>query len=386
MKQTLRILGTRGVPARHGGFETFVERLAPFLASRGWDVVVYCQEKGSGPITEDVWQGVRRILVPVPGDGARAAIRFDWECIRHAGRSRELCLTLGYNTAVFCALLRLAGIANIMNMDGIEWSRTKYGTVARAWLYMNERMGLWLSSHLIADHPEIHRYLSGRTPSNRVTMIPYGADSVSDAPVEPVEGLALTPGGFVTLIARPEQENSVLEIVRGFSRRRRGCKLVVLGAYNRDNAYHRAVLDSASPEVRFVGAIYDRAVLHSLRFHSLLYAHGHRVGGTNPSLVEALGAGNAVLAHDNPFNRWVAGPAARYFDSEQSCSAQFDELLCDPTLCYEMSVEARKQYRQRFSWDRILAEYETLLLQHLPSEEYAFNRTEVVGDPDRFAL
>ena len=127
--------------------------------------------------------------------------------------------------------------------------------------------------------------------------------------------LGLTPGQYVTLIARPEPENSVLEIVAAFSAKRpRGLKLVVLGAYHPEALpYHAQVMAAASPEVVFAGALYDHALVNALRLHGLLYLHGHQVGGTNPSLIEAMGAGNPVLAHDNRFNRWVARDGAWYF-------------------------------------------------------------------------
>ena len=133
--------------------------------------------------------------------------------------------------------------------------------------------------------------------------------------------MELEPAKYLTLIERPEPENSILEVVKAFSAKFRSVTLAVLEHYNITiNSYHRAVHNAASSEVKFFGAIYDKTVLRSLRFHCLAYIHEHQVGGTNPSLVEALGASNAVLAHNNRFNRWVAGEKARYFDSIASCT------------------------------------------------------------------
>ena len=153
----LRVLGTRGVPAAHGGFETFAERLALHLAARGWRVVVYCQQEGLGPLRVDSWQGVERVHIAVPGSGPRSTIDFDWRATRHAAAHGGLCLTLGYNTALFCALLRLRGVPNLINMDGIEWSRAKWGPAAKAWFWLNDWAGCLLGNHLVADHPEIKR-------------------------------------------------------------------------------------------------------------------------------------------------------------------------------------------------------------------------------------
>ena len=159
MNHTLRILGTRGVPAAHGGFETFAEQLALYLVRRGWRVIVYCQEDGTGPISEDTWQGIERVTIPVSQSGPKGTILFDWKSIRHAGQHRDLCLTLGYNTAVLCAWLRLKGVRNLFNMDGMEWRRAKWGKPAKTWFWMNEWAACWLGNHLVADHPEIARHL-----------------------------------------------------------------------------------------------------------------------------------------------------------------------------------------------------------------------------------
>ena len=122
-RPTLRILGIRGIPAAHGGFETFAERLAPYLVSRGWRVIVYCQQLGRGEATSDTWEGIERVHIPVPRDGALGTMHFDLLSTLHARRSPGLCLTLGYNTAFLWPLLRTRGVLNVANMDGIEWRR-----------------------------------------------------------------------------------------------------------------------------------------------------------------------------------------------------------------------------------------------------------------------
>lgn len=330
-------------------------------------MVVYCQEDGAGNIFEDVWQGIERVHIPVEQAGPKGTIVFDWKATAHASHFTDLCLTLGYNTAVFCLLLRIKGIPNLINMDGIEWSRAKWGAVAKIWFWLNDRAGCWLGNHLVADHPKIKEHLSSRVREDKITMIPYGADAVTDAPVEAVRALGLEPGQFLTVIARAEPENSLLEIVSGFSHKPHGYKLVVLGNYEPEkNAYHRAVIEAAGPEVLFLGAIYDKAVVRSLRFHSVAYIHGHQVGGTNPSLIEAMGAGNPVIAHDNQFNRWVAGDTARYFSGADELSDRLDEVLQFPDVLGEMRSGSWQRYRDSFTWDKVFAEYETLLAEWMP--------------------
>ncbi len=360
----LRILGIRGVPAAHGGFETFAEYLALYLVKKGWKVTVYCQLDGTGPIYEDDWEGVHRVNIPIDRGGPAGTIQFDWIATRHAQKAGEPCLTLGYNTAIFCTLLRLSGLPNVINMDGIEWQRAKWGTGPKAWFYLNEWAGAWLGNHLVADHPEIKVHLSQRTSPSRITVIPYGAEDVRSADTAPVEALGLEPGKYLSVIARAEPENSLLEIVQGFSRKPRGLKLAVLGKYEPGNAYHQAVKAAAGDEVMFLGAIYDKKVVQALRFHSAAYVHGHQVGGTNPSLVEALGAGDAVIAHDNRFNRWVAGPGAAFFDGADGFAAQLDAILADPTRLDSMRKASRERFEAEFQWEMILSAYERLLLQY----------------------
>ncbi|WP_456373022.1 DUF1972 domain-containing protein [Thiolapillus sp.] len=362
----LAILGIRGVPAAHGGFETFAEKLSLYLVEKDWTVTVYCQVEGAGKTGSDIWKGVRRINIPVSRGGAAGTVIFDWKATLHAARRHKLTLTLGYNTALFCTFLRARGITNLINMDGIEWRRDKWSLPERAWLYLNERAGCLLGNHLIADHPQIEKHLQTRVSSRKISMIPYGAEEIVSADVSLLEPLGLAPDGFALLVARPEPENSILEIVRAFSRCHRGKKLVVLGNFDiQNNPYHARVQDVASDEVMFPGAIYAKPVLAALRLHALLYIHGHTVGGTNPSLVEALGAGSAVLAHDNIYNRWVAGEGAAFFADEEECAGLLDVLMQEGTEIERMRKASRNRFRQTFQWPMILRAYEECLLSML---------------------
>jgi len=362
--RTLRILGTRGIPARHGGFETFAERLAIHLARRGWAVTVYCQEAGSGEIRQDTWEGVRRILVPSGVRPKLDTILFDWKSAQHASREDGLVLTLGYNTGVFGLVHRLKGIPQVINMDGIEWRRAKWSLPVKAWFFANEWAACRIADHLIADNPGIRDHLARHVSASKIAMIPYGADAPSEASLEPLAPFRLSPSGYVTVVARPEPENSLLEIVSAFSARRRDLLLALVGEIQPPTtAYRRRLVDAAGPEVRFLGPIYDQGVLGPLRRHARLHIHGHRVGGTNPSLVEALGAGNAILAHDNVFNRWVCGRAACYFGDAVELAELLDALLGDTGELEMMRSAARARHAEAFTWGRVLEAYETLLLR-----------------------
>lgn len=373
-RPTLRIMGSRGIPAAHGGFETFAEKLALHLVGRGWRVVVYCQQDGAGPITLDTWQGVERVCIPVRAPGPAGTVAFDWRAISHAiadARSRPLepglCLTLGYNTALFSLRLRLAGLRNVINMDGIEWRRAKWSPLVKAWFWINDWAGCWLADHLVADHPEIAKLLRTRTSARRISTILYGADAVAGAPLQDLQTMALQSHGYLLLVARPEPENSVLEVVRAFSARPRGLKLLVVGDYDGADAYTKAVCAAAGPEVVFTGAVYASQRLAALRWHCMAYVHGHQVGGTNPALVEALGAGCAILAHDNRFNRWVAQGAARYFADEPALDSLLLALAAEPDALQALRRRARSRFEAAFSWSAVLEDYETLLTRQMPA-------------------
>jgi glycosyltransferase involved in cell wall biosynthesis len=361
-RPTVRILGTHGVPAAYGGFETAAENVGLFLASQGWRVIVYCQVQGTGPVTEDVWNGLERVLIPVQTEGWRGTSKFDLISIRHAARFDDVCLTFGYNTAILNTLQRVKRIPLVINMDGIEWSRSRWGPSRQAILYVNERIACWLGNHLIADHPEIERYLARKARRSKISMVTYGANAVFDAPTAPVRELGLEPGAYATLICRSIPENSILELVSGFSAEPRGRKLAVLGDYNPGtDPYHRAIADAASDEVAFLGPIYDPATVAALRFHSMAYLHGHTVGGTNPSLVEAMASGNPVIAHDNVYNRWTAGDAALYFQTAGDVARLVDQLLRDPVQVAELSAAARRRHAEEFTWEHVAGQYEQIL-------------------------
>jgi glycosyltransferase involved in cell wall biosynthesis len=364
-RRTVRILGTHGVPAAYGGFETAAENIARYLVGNGWNVVVYCQTSGSGAIVEDEWQGIQRVIIPVNLPGWRGTSRFDWLSIAHACKFRDICLTFGYNTGIYNFRQRLRGIPNIINMDGIEWSRKRWGLAKQLILYVNERFAALFGNHLIADHPEIELHLRTRASRAKISTITYGADPITDAQVEPLRALDLEPGRYMTLIARPLPENNIAEIVEGFSAEERGCKLAVLGKFNPEkDEYHKRVMALASNEVIFTGPIYDSGTVKTLRFHGKAYLHGHTVGGTNPSLVEAMAAANPIIAHDNKYNRWVAGDGAVYFTSSEQLADRISQLLSDETLCRSLSGNALRRFLDEFTWERVAAQYEALLLEH----------------------
>lgn len=372
-QKTVWILGTHGVPACYGGFETAAEHIGRGLAKRGWRVVVYCQLPGRGPVMWDAWEGLERVKIHETRPGWLGTASFDLASIRHVlayANSDDVCLTFGYNTGVFNVAQRLRRLPNVINMDGMEWTRRRWGLARQGVLLANERFAGHVGDIIIADHPHIAIYLRRHFGPKRVEIITYGAESCDDAPTDELSRLGLVPGEFATIVCRPIPENSVLEMVRAWSRRPRGHTLAVLGAYDESNPYHAQVLHDATSEVRFLGAIYDPAIVRALRYHSSVYLHGHTVGGTNPSLVEAMAAHNAVIAHDNVYNTWVAGPDNAYFRSIDDLDRTISRLLADPEARARMGRASFDRYLEEFTWDHITDLYEKALLRAMAGRQH----------------
>ncbi|MDJ0533748.1 MAG: DUF1972 domain-containing protein [Xenococcaceae cyanobacterium MO_207.B15] len=365
MNRKLLILGTRGIPANYGGFETFAERLSLYLVERGWEVTVYCQGNCKKLETKR-WQGINLVNIPTKNTGALSSVIFDYRSTIHALQQDGMLLVLGYNTAIFSLLYWLKKRISIMNMDGMEWWRSKWNFWQKLWLFFNERCGALFSNHLIADHPQIKKHLTSYISPRKITVIPYGTEEVTNIDESLLKTYKLVPNQYILVIARPEPENSILEIVSAFSSRKWGMKLVVLGRYlPQEVPYHQKVMEAASDEVIFAGAIYEKEIVDTLRFYTRLYIHGHTVGGTNPSLVEALAAGSPVLAQNNAFNRWVAGEKAHYFGDTTDCLQELKELLYDEQELERMKVASIARYRSQFSENRDLEAYEMLLSAYI---------------------
>ena len=364
-RPSILMLGSRGIPAAHGGFETFVENLAPHLAERGCDVSVYCQEEGQESIWEDNYRGVRLIHIPVKGNGPGSTVIFDWIALNDSLKREGLLLSFGYATGAFSILPWLKRRRHIINMDGIEWKRSQFGFLGKVSNYINERLAVIFAHRLIADHPRIADHLATRVSRSKITTIAYGADLITEADVDELSTVGVEPDKYAVIIARPEPDNSILEIVRAFSKRQRQRKLVVLGNFSDANKYHKLVRSEASKEVIFPGAIYEKKIIRALRKFARFYAHGHRVGGTNPSLVEALGAGSAVMANDNEFNKWVAKNAAVYFKSENEIEHLIDALFGDDLLVSNLRKCARMEFEENLTWPKVLSEYQELLTQEM---------------------
>lgn len=365
---SVAILGTRGIPARYGGFETFAEEIGVHLAQRGAEVTVYCEEFCNVPAAES-YKGVQLIYVSAPKLGPLSTILFDFNCLLAAKGKHDVVYMLGYGASLFCFLPRIWGKRVWINMDGIEWSRSKWSLPARIWLRVMEAVAMWTPNRIIADALSIREDLSRRyRRMPACSVIPYGAPIIDQADAALLADWGLSEDGYYLVVCRLEPENHVLEILQGYAASRGARPLVVVGDHTVGTRYARQLLEIKDPRIRLVGTVYDQSKLQALRFFARAYFHGHSVGGTNPSLLEALGCGNAVIAHDNPFNREVAGTAACYFNSALDIPDLVRRIEADATLRASMRVSAREIVSTRYTWELVTESYIRLLAEDVRSK------------------
>lgn len=355
------LIGVRGIPNRYGGFERLVEVLAPYLVEQGHRVTVFCEcESGQPAPAVDTWLGVQRRFLATRFSGPLGTIECDWNAFR-AVPAGAIALIFGYGTGIFQRRLVRLGVRHAVNMDGIEWQRAKWGRLARTWLRWNERAAARHADLLIADHPEIQTYLA-RALQVSSTMIAYGVDEAALAPPLALPEHPLLrqypDQAYFLVVARPEPENQIHVLLDAYARSRRRLPMLVLGGFDA-NAYG-CELKAKHPDAHFAGGVYDAAALDALRRRSALYLHGHSVGGTNPSLIEAMAAGALVVAHDNVFNRWVMGKGGLYFRTATDLAERLDARLAGHER--EAFVDqARARCRDAFLWSAILASYRDIV-------------------------
>lgn len=359
----LAILGTKGIPARYGGFETFAEKLSLGLVKHGFDVTVYCETADEMPATLD---GVKLEYVPLPKLGSLSTIVFDLRCLWQARRNYDVVYMLGYGAAMFCFIPRLWGKQVWLNMDGLEWARSKWSTPAKIWLKMMEAIAMWTPNRIIADAAGIKDSLQSRHARlPAVSVIPYGAPVVESVPDDGVLAeMGLAPFKYYLVVCRLEPENHVLEILRGYTLQNTTCPLIVVGNHLSGTPYANELKEMDNPSIRFVGAIYEQEKLLALRYYCAAYFHGHSVGGTNPSLLEAMGCGNLIIAHDNVFNREVIGEIGMYFQSETDIPALVDAVEnYDVSTRSKLSASSMARIKAFYTWELIVEKYTNLLTQ-----------------------
>ncbi len=310
----IAIIGTRGIPNHYGGFEQCAEYLAAGLVKKGYEVVVY--NSHNHPYQEKEYKSVEicHCYDPEFKLGTIGQFIYDLNCIKDVRKKDfDVILQLGYtSSSVWGWLLPRRNTVVTTNMDGLEWKRTKYSKPVKAFLRVAEKLAVAYSDFLIADSTEIQRYIDdkyGRRPS----YIPYGAEIFETPDAAVLNEYGVEPYQYDMLIARMEPENSIEVILDGVAKAGLNRKFLVVG--NTQNVFgaHLKSKFQNNSNIKFCEAIFDLDKLNNLRYHSNLYFHGHTVGGTNPSLLEAMASNGLICANKNIFNEAVLGDDALYF-------------------------------------------------------------------------
>lgn len=355
------ILGTRGIPNTYGGFEQFAEFFSVFLKQKGHEVYVY--SSSSHEYQEKEYRGVHLIHCKDPEEkvGTIGQFVYDLNCIRDARkRDFDILLQLGYTSnSVWHRWLPKKPII-LTNMDGLEWKRTKYSKKVRRFLKYAESLAVKSSDYLIADSVGIQDYLK-QTYDVPSTYIAYGTFVFEDQNPGILSEYDVKPFQYNMLIARMEPENSIETILDGVVKSGENTPFLVIGKSdaNKFGAYltHKY---GEYPNIRFLGGIYNLEHLNNLRFHSKVYFHGHTVGGTNPSLLEAMGSRSLIAAHDNQFNEAILGEEAFYF-SDADGVARILNKVQDKEAHEALLSGNIEKIKTTFSWDIINNAYLALM-------------------------
>jgi glycosyltransferase involved in cell wall biosynthesis len=352
----IALLGTRGIPAAYGGFETFAEELSTRLAARGHQVTVYCRERHPQP----TYRGVRLLYLPTIRhkyfDTLAHTLLSTLHLLAHRADAALYCN--GAN-AIFTWLPRVFGIPVALNVDGIERLRKKWNRLAKTWYLVSEWLATFCPTEVITDARTIQDYYRTRYGKTS-TFIPYGAELGRVDGTASLKRLGLEPGRYFLYVSRMEPENHPLEVRQAFERVATPFMLALVGDAPYAQDYIARVRDTRDARIVIPGAIYGDGY-RELESHCFAYIHATEVGGTHPALIEAMGRGALVLYRNTPENAEVAGDAGVPFEPDE-LESKLRKLLAltEPERAL-YRVRAMDRVRERYSWDTVTDAYERLL-------------------------
>lgn len=359
MNLKIGILGSRGIPNAYGGFEECAQHLAEGLVEKGHEVFVY--NSSLHPYKEKMWRGVNIIHRKDWEDKLEAAGQFiyDFNCVADARkRNYDILLQLGYTSNSVWHWLWPKNSINIVNMDGLEWKRTQYSKLTRAFIKKAEAWAAKNGDYLVADSPGIQQHISD-TYEKESVFIPYGAQTFTTPEASLLNQFQLIPYHYYLVVSRLEPENNIEMIIEGCLNSKTGHDLVIVGKENKFGKIWKQKY--ASEKVKFIGAVYDKTVLNNLRFFSKKYFHGHSVGGTNPSLLEAMACQCDIAAHNNIFNKGILENNASYFSNSKEVTALLDVPYTTASgNCKQANL---KKIAETYNWDKIVDAYEALMIE-----------------------
>jgi glycosyltransferase involved in cell wall biosynthesis len=357
----LAILGTRGVPASYGGFETFAEELGRRLAERGHDVTVYGRSGFVDPAL-GAYRGMRLVVLPALYTKHLETVSHTFIAAIHAaGQGFDAVLLCNAANAPFVRILQLGGTPVALNVDGLERKRRKWGLAGRAYYRLCERLAASVPDALVTDAEVIRRYYR-RCFGAPSQMIVYGGDLERPAGTATLDRLGLTAGEYLLYVSRFEPENNPDRVVEAYSRVAGARQLVMVGGAPYARELTERVRALADRRVVLPGPIYGEGY-RELLFGCRLYIHATEVGGTHPALVEAMGAGRPVLYYDTPENREVVADAGRRFrfTGQAALEAVLAEVVDDPPQLAELAARSRRRVDERYRWHDVADAYERML-------------------------
>ena len=358
-KLHIAVMGTRGVPNAYGGFEQCAEYLSHGLVDKGHSVTVYCSDRAVDKPTD--WNGVQLVYCrDLEGSlGTFGQFIYDLSCILHARKQHyDVILQFGYTSSSIWSFL-WPKVPHAVNMDGLEFKRSKYSSTVKHFLMWAEKWAVNRADLLIADNSEIKSYFREKYDGSSVKLIAYGSEIPLQEPGSDLlrERLSLEPKSYDLVICRLEPENHVEMIINAHIASKNERSLIVVGGTG--GAYGRFLTEKyKDSNTQFFGGIYDKRLLDELRFGSSNYLHGHSVGGTNPSLLEAMATAQTILAHDNSFNRSVLQSNGLYFSTVDELSALLDDSLIEESKTWY--DKNHQELRANYTWSRIINQYEEL--------------------------
>ncbi|MBW4043225.1 MAG: glycosyltransferase family 1 protein, partial [Acidobacteria bacterium] len=357
----IAMLGTRGVPAACDGFETAVEEIGRRLVAQGHEVTVYGRSsRQHAPRTH---LGMRLVTLPALRSEALGSLSHTALSAAHCSAARRHDVVFVFNAvnAPFVPLLRSRGTAVAVHVDGLEWKRDRWGRVGRRYHRMAEQFAVREADALIAHSRAIADYYDDEfgIPAE---VIRSGSTILTHTPRDGIQALGLTPGRFHLVVARFERDDHLDAILEGYHRSDATLPLVVVGSPPNPAVDTAAGTEIAArdPRIRMLGAVRDQRLLDQLYAHAISYLHGHSVGGANPSLLRAMGAGTAVIGWDVVFNREVTGTAGSYFSSPAEVTRSIEEVERYPARFRDIGELMQERTARRYDWDSATEAYEAL--------------------------
>jgi len=355
----IAILGTRGIPANYGGFETFAEQLGTRLAARGHDVTVYGRKHYS-TTSAPTYNGVNLVILPTIRHKYFDTVIHTLLSVLHAAPRRyDVILICNAANSIFAFIPRLFGTSTLVNVDGLERKRKKWNWIGQKYYLISEWLSTFLPTAIVTDAQVIQDYYATRYKKES-EMIAYGAEVARRAAPEKLFKFGLKPNQYVLYVSRLEPENNAHLVIEAYSRVKTDLPLVIVGGAPYAEEYIARLKNTNDPRVKFLGFVFGEDY-RALQQNAYCYVHATEVGGTHPALIEAMGAGNCALTLDTPENLEVIGDAGIIYKSVEDLAVYLQHVINDPTTIGEYRRRAMTRVIQYYNWEQITDQYEVLL-------------------------